>query len=59
MTQYHSSNVKLSYSQHNEIRSGIKNGAEVTLKLSSNVVGNYNYENVFPNNLLLNNTDDF
>ena len=59
MTQYHSSNVKLSYSQHNKIRSGIKNGAEVTLKLSSNVVGNYNYENVFPNNLLLNNTDDF
>ena len=31
--------MKLSSSQLNELKLGVKNGTEVTLKLSSNVVG--------------------
>ena len=38
MTQYDTLNVKLSNSKLNELKSGIKNDTEVTLKLSSNVV---------------------
>ena len=38
MTQYNTLNVKLSNSQLNKLKSGIKNGTEVTFKLSSNVV---------------------
>ena len=34
MTQYNILNAKLSNSQINKLKSGIKNGAEVTLKLS-------------------------
>ena len=34
----------------------MKNGTEVTLKLSSNVVGDSNDENKFPHQLLLTNT---
>ena len=34
----------------------MKNGTEVTLKISSNVVGDSNDENNFPHKLLLNNT---
>ena len=45
MTQYNTLNVKLSKSQLNKLKSGIKNGTEVTLKISSNVVGDSNYEN--------------
>ena len=37
MTQYNSLNVKLSNSQPNKLKSGIKNDAEVTLKILSNV----------------------
>ena len=33
MTQYNTLNVKLSNSQFNKLRSEIKNGTEVTLKL--------------------------
>ena len=43
-------------SQFNKLKSGIKNGTEVTLKLSSNVVVNSNDDNNFPHNLLLTNT---
>ena len=39
MTQYNTLNVKLSNSLVNNLKSGIKNGAEVTLKLSTNVAG--------------------
>ena len=53
MIQYNTLNVKLSNSQLNELKSGIKNGTEVTLKLSSNVVGDSNDENNFPHKLLL------
>ena len=56
MTQYNTLNVKLSNSQLNKSKSGIKNGTEVTLKLSSNVVGDSNDENIFPHKLLLTNT---
>ena len=42
MTQYNTLNVKLSNSQVNTSISGIKNGTEVTLDLSSDVIGNFN-----------------
>ena len=57
MTQYNLLNLKLSYLKLNKLNSGIKNGAEVTLKLSSNVVGDSNDENNFPHKLLLTNTE--
>ena len=56
MTQYNTLNAKLSNSQLNELKSGIENGSEVTLNLSSNVVGDSNDENNFPHKLLLTNT---
>ena len=56
MTQYNSLNVKLSYSKLNELKSGLKSGTEVNLKLSSNVAGDSNDENDFPHKLLLTNT---
>ena len=56
MTQYETLNVELSNSQFNKLKSGIKNDTEVTLKLSSNVVGSSNDENNFPQKLLLTNT---
>ena len=54
MTQYNkynTLNVKLSNSQLNKLKSRIKNGTEVTSKLSSNVVVDSNNDN-----LLLTNT---
>ena len=56
MTQYNTLNVKMSNSQLNELKSGIKDGTEVTLKLSSNIVGDSNDENNFKHKLLLTNT---
>ena len=56
MTQYKTLNVKLSNSQLNQLKYGIKNSTEVTLKLTSNVAGNFNDENNFPHKLLLTNT---
>ena len=56
MTQYSTLNVKLSKSQLNKLKSGTKNDTEVTLKLSSNVVGDSNDENNFPHKLFLTNT---
>ena len=55
MTQYSTLNIKLSNSQINKLKSGIKNGTEVTLKLSSNVVGDSNYVKNFLHKLLLTN----
>ena len=49
-------NVKLSDSQLNKLESAIKNGTEVTLNLSANIIGGYNNENNLPNKLLLTNT---
>ena len=56
MTHYNGLNVKQSNWELNKLNSGIKNGAEVTLKVSSNVAGDSNDENSFPNKLLLTNT---
>ena len=53
MTQYNILNVKLSNSQLNKLKSGIKNGTEINSKLLSNVVGDSNDENNFPHKLLL------
>ena len=46
----------MSESQVNKLKSWIKNGTEVTLKISSNVVGQSNDENNFLDKLLLTNT---
>ena len=56
MIQYNTLNVKLSTSQLNKLKSGIRNGSEVTLRLSSNIIGNSNDETNFPHRLLLTNT---
>ena len=50
MTKYNILDIELSNSQLNKIKSGIKNGTEVTLKLPSNAVGDSNDENNFPHN---------
>ena len=52
MTQYNSLNVKFSNSQLNKLKSGIKNGTEVTLHFLSNAIGNSNDEINFPDRLL-------
>ena len=47
-TKYNNTlNLKLSNSQLNKLTSGIKDGPEVTLKLSSNMVRDSNDENNF------------
>ena len=56
MTQYNTLNVKLSNSQINNLKSGIKSDTKVTLKLLSNDVGDFNDENNFLHKLLLTNT---
>ena len=56
MTQYKALNVKLSNSQLNKLKSRIKNGTEITLKILSNVTGDSNDENNLPHRLLLTNT---
>ena len=56
MTQYNTLNVKLSNSQLNKLKSGIKNGTEVTLNLLSNLIGNSNDETNFLHKLLLTDT---
>ena len=53
MTQCNKLNVKLSNSQLNKLKSAIKNGTEVTLNISSNLIGNSNDETNYPNKLLL------
>ena len=52
MTQYNTLNVKLSNWQFNKLKSGIKNGTEVTL----NLIGNSNDETDFPRKILLTDT---
>ena len=53
MTQHNDLNVKLSNSQFNKLKSGIKDGAGVTFDLSSNSFGNSNDETNFPHKLSL------
>ena len=57
MAQYNTLNVTLSNSQLNKLKSALKNGTEVTLNLSSSVIGDSNDENNFPHKLLLTNTN--
>ena len=57
MIKYHIFTGKLSNSQINKIKSGMKNGSEVTYRILSNVVGDSNDENNFPNELMLTNTE--
>ena len=56
MTQYNTLNVKFFNSQLNKLKSGIKNGTEVTLNLSSNVISDSNHDTNFPHKLLLTKT---
>ena len=53
MTQYNSLNVKLSSLQLNKLKSAIKNGTDVVLRLSSSMVGNSDHDTNFPHKLLL------
>ena len=46
----------MSNSQLNKLKSGIKIGTGVTLKLSSNIVGDSNDQNNFPHKWLFSNT---
>ena len=55
MTQYNSLNVKMSNSQLNKLKSAIKNGTDVILRLSSNMIRNSDDEADFPHKLLLTN----
>ena len=56
MTRYNTLNVKLSNSQLNRLKPRMKDGTEVSLKISLTVVGDSNDENNFPHNLLLTNS---
>ena len=53
MAQYNTLNVKLSNLQLNKIKSGTKNGNEITVEILSNVVGDSNDGNNFSHNLFL------
>ena len=48
MVQYNTLNTKLCNSQINKLKSGIKTNTQVTLKSSSNVIGDSDDENNFP-----------
>ena len=56
MTQYNNVNLKLSNSKLRKLKLGIKNGTEVTLNRSSNVIGDSNDKTNFLHKLLLTNT---
>ena len=56
MTQDKTLNVKLPNSRLNKLKSRIKNGTTVNLYLSSNVIGDSNYETNFPHKLLFTDT---
>ena len=55
MTQYNTLNVKMSNSQLNKLKSAIKKGTDVILRLLSNMAGNSSTETNFPHKLLLTN----
>ena len=56
MTKYNMWSVKLSNTQLNKLKSWIKNGTEVTLDLSSNLIRNSKDKVNFPRKLLLTDT---
>ena len=55
MIQYNSSNLKLSNSQLNKLKSAIINETEIFLRLSSNIIGNSHDKTNFSHELLLTN----
>ena len=55
MTQYNTLKLKLSNSQLNKLKSAVKIGTDVILRLSSNMIGNSDDESNFPHKLLLTN----
>ena len=55
MTQYKTLKVKMSNSQLIKLKLGVKNGTDITLKISSNVVEDSNNKTNFPYKLLLTN----
>ena len=55
MIQYSTLNEKLHNSQLNKLKSGTRNGTEVTLNFPSTMVGNFNGETYFLHRLLLTN----
>ena len=55
MTQYNTLNLKLSNSELDNLKSAIKNGTDLILRLSSNVIFNSDDETNFPHKLLLTN----
>ena len=55
MTQYNSLNVKLSNSKFNKLKSAVKRETEVVLRLSSNMISDFNDKTNFPHKLLLTN----
>ena len=59
MIQYNTLNVRLSNSQLKKLKSGIENGSEVTLNLSSNVLSYSNHQSNFPYKLLWNKYTNF
>ena len=56
LVKYKTLNVKLSSSRLNKLKSAIKNRTQVTLNLSSNLIGSSNDETSFPHKLLLTDT---
>ena len=56
MTQDNTLNVKLSKSQLNKLKSGVKSGTKVTLNHSSNMIGDSIDETNFRHKLLLSGT---
>ena len=57
MTQYNTIDIKSSNLQLDKFKWGIKSGAEVTLNLSSNVIGDSNDETIVSHKLLLTNRE--
>ena len=55
MIYCNSLNIKLSNSKHNKLNSAIKNKTDAVVGLSSNMFGNSDDENIFPQKLLLTN----
>ena len=56
MTQCNTLNVKLSSSQIDNLKYERRTGTELTLEISSNIVGDSNDENNFPHKISLTNT---
>ena len=59
MTKQNTLNIRLSNSQLNKLKPGIKSGNEVNLNVLSNLIGNSKDETNFPHKLLLTDTQSF